>query len=67
MIVLNVSLIIGQDRRIPLKVPLDKEDLGGSITEIATFNPSNPSYQGGNASSLSRLNSFIKLTLLREQ
>ena len=24
----NVSLIIGQDGRIPLKVPLDKGDLG---------------------------------------
>ena len=36
---INVSLIIGQDRRIPLKVPLDKGDLGGSITEIADFNP----------------------------
>ena len=26
---INVSLIIGQDRQTPLKVPLDKGDLGG--------------------------------------
>ena len=32
---------------MPLKVPLDKGDLGGSRTEIATFNPPTPLIKRG--------------------